>query len=62
MDTKTVARLLMAAHNEKTRLQQQSQDSHQSLGECEFCGEPATKIEKFDRDVPVCDLCSAEAT
>ncbi len=26
---------------------------------CEFCGDPATRIEKFDRDVPVCNSCSA---
>lgn len=28
--------------------------------ECEFCGDPATKIENFDRPVPVCNNCSAE--
>ena len=27
--------------------------------ECEFCGEPATKVEQFDRPVPVCDACHA---
>ena len=27
--------------------------------ECEFCGEPATHTEFFDRDVPVCDACHA---
>lgn len=27
--------------------------------ECEFCGDPATRTEQFDRPVPVCDECSA---
>lgn len=27
---------------------------------CEFCGAEATKIEEFDRPVPVCDQCHAE--
>ncbi len=29
--------------------------------ECEFCENAATRIEKFDRQVYVCDLCSAES-
>lgn len=27
--------------------------------ECEFCGDPATRIETFDEDIYVCDACSA---
>lgn len=27
--------------------------------ECEFCGNPATKVEAFDRPVPVCNECGA---
>jgi hypothetical protein len=26
--------------------------------ECEFCGDPATRIEQFDRAVFVCDRCA----
>ena len=29
--------------------------------ECEFCGDPADKIEVLDRYVYVCNQCSAEA-
>lgn len=27
--------------------------------DCEFCGDPAARVESFDRDVFVCDACSA---
>lgn len=33
----------------------------EGLFECEFCGDTATRDEWFDRIVPVCDACSAEA-
>ena len=28
--------------------------------ECEFCGDPATNVEVFDRAVFVCDACGAK--
>lgn len=31
-----------------------------SVEECEFCGDPATRVEQFDQPVHVCDACSAE--
>jgi len=30
--------------------------------ECEFCGGYATNVESFDRDVHVCDQCSADSS
>lgn len=50
--------------NELARLQREhvseSVRMFAEYNECEFCGEPATRVEKFDRDVHVCDQCSAE--
>lgn len=30
-----------------------------SFPDCEWCGDPATRVEAFDRDVFTCDQCSA---
>lgn len=49
-----VLRELQAMADELRRLKEAS------LGDCEFCGDPAVRIETFDRDVPVCDACSAK--